>query len=111
MPACDHKVALEAMTYFDAGLIPFKKNILTASVDPIKYYEYRSLALPVISTDFGEMCTRSDIPGVFICRSAADAPELARSALQFQRDPELALSFAQQNTWEARFNATRLFPL
>ncbi|MBD3816648.1 MAG: glycosyl transferase, partial [Halothiobacillus sp.] len=37
LPACDHAVALEAMTQFHVGLIPFKKNALTASVDPIKY--------------------------------------------------------------------------
>lgn len=72
LPACDHAAALEAMTQFHVGLIPFKRNALTASVDPIKYYEYRALGLPVISTDFGEMSFRSGERGVFITQSESD---------------------------------------
>ncbi len=56
------------MAEFDVGLIPFKQNALTAAVDPIKYYEYRALALPVISTDFGEMHERGDLPGLSATR-------------------------------------------
>ena len=40
---------------FTAGLIPFRINRVTASVDPIKYYDYRAFGLPVLSTNFGEM--------------------------------------------------------
>lgn len=43
---------------FDFGLIPFKKNELTNSVDPVKYYEYVAAGLNVITTDFGEMSCR-----------------------------------------------------
>lgn len=110
LPARDHAAALKAMLEFNVGLIPFKKNVLTASVDPIKYYEYRALALPVISTDFGEMRCRSDIPGVFISHSASDAASLVESALQFEHDPEAARVFASQNAWGARFDAAKLFP-
>ena len=41
--ALPHTEALLAMTQFNAGLIPFVENSLTACVDPIKYYEYRAL--------------------------------------------------------------------
>lgn len=110
LPACDHAVALKAMTQFHVGLIPFKKNALTASVDPIKYYEYRALGLPVISTDFGEMSLRTGERGVFITQSVSDAPAMADSAIQFCGDAGDASAFAIQNTWEARFDAAKLLP-
>jgi len=110
LPACDHAVALKAMTEFHVGLIPFKKNVLTASVDPIKYYEYRALGLPVISTDFGEMSLRAGECGVFITQSVSDAPAMADSAIQFCGDAGDASAFAIQNTWEARFDAAKLLP-
>lgn len=108
LPACDHAVALKAMTQFHVGLIPFKKNALTASVDPIKYYEYRALGLPVISTDFGEMSLRAGERGVFITQSVSDIPAMANSAIQFDSDADDASEFAVQNTWEARFDAAKL---
>ncbi|ADC63061.1 glycosyltransferase [Allochromatium vinosum DSM 180] len=110
LPACDHGLALKSMLQFDVGLIPFKSNALTASVDPIKYYEYRALALPVISTDFGEMHFRSDVPGVFVSRSLADMPSLAEAALRFNRDSIDNRLFASQNSWEARFDAAGPLP-
>lgn len=108
MPACDHAEALKAMMAFHAGLIPFKKNALTASVDPIKYYEYRALGLPVISTGFGEMSLREGERGVFITRSLSDVPAMAYSAIQFLGDAVEAGTFAIQNSWEARFDAAKL---
>lgn len=110
LPACDHAAALEAMTQFQVGLIPFKKNELTTSVDPIKYYEYRALGLPVISTDFGEMSFRSGERGVFITQSERDVSAMAEVALQFKGDAGVDRAFAQENTWEARFDAARLLP-
>ena len=109
LPACNHAKALIAMTKFHVGLIPFKKNALTSSVDPIKYYEYRALGLSVISTDFGEMSLRADEDGVFISQSASDLPALAESSVKFKRDADDARAFAIQNTWETRFDAENFF--
>lgn len=108
LPPCMHEVALNAMLEFDVGLIPFKQNELTSSVDPIKYYEYRALALPVISTDFGEMRFRIGFPGVFISHSVEDIAQIAETALNFDRDIEVARNFSSQNSWESRFDATKL---
>ena len=110
LPACGHAEALKAMRQFRVGLIPFKKNELTASVDPIKYYEYRALGLPVISTDFGEMSLRVGEQGVFITHFLSDIPVMVDSALQFLEDESNARTFATQNTWEARFDAAKLLP-
>ncbi len=55
VPHCDIPELLKS---FDYGLIPFKINELTSSVDPVKYYEYTAARLNIISTDFGEMSYR-----------------------------------------------------
>lgn len=108
LPACDHASALKAMTQFHVGLIPFKKNALTASVDPIKYYEYRAFGLPVISTDFGEMRLRNHELGVFISQYTNDVPVIADAAIQYDKNTENSNEFAVQNTWESRFDAAKL---
>ncbi len=112
IPPCDHESALVAMRNFDIGLIPFKKNELTASVDPIKYYEYKALGLPVISTDFGEMSYRRKEAGTFISCGHADIPMLVKEALKYGRSSiEWRQYFVLENSWEARFDATQIMPV
>lgn len=53
--AVQHSEIPKLLASFDFGLIPFKKNELTNSVDPVKYYEYVAAGLNVITTEFGEM--------------------------------------------------------
>lgn len=103
-PACDHRTALNSMLEFDVGLIPFKVNALTESVDPIKYYEYKGVSLPVLSTCFGEMKTREKEIGVFISRSLYDLESLARQALELESLFQLTEEFVQRNSWDSRFD-------
>lgn len=103
-PECDHRSALEFMTHFDVGLIPFKLNALTISVDPIKYYEYKALGLPIISSSFGEMRFRYKEDGVYIANSVNDVPRLAEIALKFKYIKDEAHSFANNNSWTYRFD-------
>lgn len=107
-PPCDHRAAMEAMSEFDVGLIPFKKNDLTASVDPIKYYEYRAIGLPVISTDFGEMKLRAGEEGTFLSVDYRDIPDLVEEALRCEIDHEAVEQFIVGNTWESRFGSARI---
>lgn len=53
-----NKEARRHMRDFSFGLIPFKDNPLTHSVDPIKFYEYLASGVPVLTTLFGEMRNR-----------------------------------------------------
>ncbi|HDT5864604.1 TPA: hypothetical protein QHB43_004586 [Aeromonas hydrophila subsp. hydrophila] len=53
--AVQHCEIPKLLSSFDFGLIPFKLNELTNSVDPVKYYEYVAAGLSVITTEFGEM--------------------------------------------------------
>ncbi|MCD2511087.1 glycosyl transferase [Comamonas endophytica] len=110
LPGRSHPAALGAMREFDVGLIPFLSNDLTASVDPIKFYEYRALNLPVISTRFGEMALRAQEPGTFISLSEQDTAALADAALALANDCAAAREFAARNTWKRRFDAAQLLP-
>lgn len=107
-PPCSHKDALTRMLSFDVALIPFLKNELTSSVDPIKYYEYRALGLSVISTSFGEMAYRNEQDGVYLCDNATEIKLAIEQALAYRTSPELINRFKSANSWEARFNAAEL---
>jgi hypothetical protein len=109
LPPLVHAQAMEAMREFDVGLIPFKKNTLTASVDPIKYYEYRALGLPVLSSTFGEMARRGVQDGVFLLKDGEDPRLVFQQALHYQCDQQEILRFREQNDWEKRFAASELF--
>ena len=106
LPPCSHEAAILAMQDFDVGLIPFKRNDLTASVDPIKYYEYRAMGLPVISTDFGEMAFREGKEGTFLSRELHDIKDQVQNALRYKADVEKTRQFTAENTWESRFEGT-----
>lgn len=106
LPECGHAQALRAMGAFDVGLIPFKCNALTAGVDPIKYYEYRALGLPVVSTAFGEMALRRGDEAVFIVDRADDVARAAARAAACGPAPDAA--FTRLHRWEARFDGARL---
>jgi hypothetical protein len=107
LPACDHATAMRLMQEFSVGLIPFKRIDLTASVDPIKYYEYRALGLPVISTRFGEMARRDGRAGVFLTDKHSHLANLVRTALAYECEIQ---KFRTANSWEVRFDASDILP-
>jgi len=106
LPACDHATAMKFMQEFSVGLIPFKHTNLTASVDPIKYYEYRALGLPVLSTSFGEMALRDGQAGVFLMNKHSDLANLVRIALESECRIDEMQGFRAENSWAARFDAS-----
>ncbi|WP_434705767.1 glycosyl transferase [Pseudomonas sp. Z1-12] len=108
LPECSHASAIAAMARFSVGLIPFKHNRLTASVDPIKYYEYRALGLPVISTRFGEMALRDREPGVWIVEEGTDLRKTVVEALASQSDCSAVQQFREAHRWAQRFSAINL---
>ena len=52
--AVAHDEVPRVLAGFDVGLIPFRRNPLTAGVNPNKLYEYLAAGLPVVSTPFSE---------------------------------------------------------
>ena len=109
LPACDHYTAMKIMQKISIGLIPFKCTDLTNTVDPIKYYEYRALGLPVISSRFGEMALRDREPGTFIVDEYSDLEPHLKHARSYRYDESEVRAFRCANSWAARFNASELF--
>jgi hypothetical protein len=101
-----HGQALDIMSRFDVGLIPFRLNDLTNAVDPIKYYEYRSLGCFVISTAFGEMVNHaSKDRGVFLLEGNWQ-PKLRKTLDNLEHAGSTFDSEA--NTWSTRFSSSRI---
>lgn len=85
----------------DAGLIPYRLTPLTASVFPMKVYEYLAAGLPVVATPL------PSIAGVEGIETAADAAgtaaALARLLAADSPDARRARSaLADGHSWEAR---------
>lgn len=107
-PPCSHQDALKTMLSFDVAVIPFLRNELTSSVDPIKYYEYRALGLPIISTGFGEMEFRGGQDGVYLCDNPEELAPMIDKALAYRTCSDFTDRFKDENSWEARFDSADL---
>lgn len=108
LPATPQHLVYEAMRDFTVGIVPFTVDELTDFVDPVKYYEYRALGLPVLSTRFGEMRERGAADHVLFfdeLGAATDIPGLCREA---GRAGEVT-AFRDANCWNRRFDALDLF--
>ena len=105
---CPQPAAVEHLRAFACGLIPFRQSPLTAAVDPIKYYEYRGMGLPVLSTRFGQMAARGTADGVFMVgraggrRGAPRAPPSPTGP-----DAAAVARFRAENDWETRLRTRR----
>ena len=109
LPPCSHDHAMAAMKEFDIGLIPFKLTELTASVDPIKFYEYRAVGLPIISSAFGEMTMRGSMNGVYLIGEGFNLTETINKALEYQPNLEEIKKFRVENSWLRRFELAQIF--
>lgn len=98
----------EAIRGFSIGLIPFKNNELTEFVDPVKYYEYRALGIPVLSTRFGEMRLRGKDDCVFFIEDAHTSAQVRQIGLS-KPDAAATAAFIAANQWDVRFNALDIF--
>ena len=108
LPACDHELAMKIMQDFTVGLIPFKRNNLTCSVDPIKYYEYRSIGLPILSSRFGGMISRDGESGIFFIDKYADLALKIKQALTYQYQANEVQNFRNRNSWTKRFDECQI---
>jgi hypothetical protein len=109
LPACKHSEVARQLARFSAGLIPFRKNALTAGVDPIKYYEYRAAGLPVLSTSFGEMAFRGCDDGVYFLDRGGEEKAIVSAALDHRCQAAEALQFRLDNDWDSRFLRSSCF--
>jgi glycosyltransferase involved in cell wall biosynthesis len=88
---------------FAVGLIPFRITDLTSGVDPIKFYEYRSMGVPVWSTAFGEMQSRGRTEGVTHISRESSWQNLWKRARTTRANAEEIASFRAEVDWSRRF--------
>lgn len=102
LPPCRHDKVSDHLATFDVGLIPFKVNGLTESVDPIKYYEYRAMGLPIITTKFGQMKCRGEVRGVYFADENSDMKTI-ENALRCELSEKETEIWRSENSWTHRF--------
>ena len=87
---------------FDAALIPFRINALTAATNPIKLYEYFAFGLPVVSLPLAEL---EPFGGLVYTAATPEAfARQVRAAVQ-ERSPGLCQerqAIAARETWDHR---------
>jgi teichuronic acid biosynthesis glycosyltransferase TuaH len=91
---------------FDVALIPFKKDDVSASIFPLKLFEYLGAGKPVVAIDFNPDLVEFTGDTVIYCadpdsfaRATEDAVRQDSEALKARR-----LKIASENTWEKRID-------
>lgn len=94
--------------YSDVSIIPFKINNLTNSITPVKLYEYMSVGLNVVSTNFKEMNYISS--PAYIAKNYDEFCEYILQAIENKdKNREKNIKFAKENTWEKRFEEIKKY--
>lgn len=104
----DYKQIPNYLYYSDVGIIPFKVNNLTDSITPIKLYEYMSVGLNVVSTNFKEM--KYIISPAYVAKSYDEFYKNIVKAIESKnKNKENNVKFAKENTWEKRFEKIKQY--
>ncbi|QDT93027.1 glycosyltransferase family protein [Gimesia algae] len=102
-PALPREELVEQIKLFSVGIIPFKKNELSQGVDPIKFYEYRGLGKPVLSTQFGTMPEHARQGGILFFEET-DLNQCVEQSLQMVPTTIEIESFRKTSDWSTRFS-------
>jgi glycosyltransferase involved in cell wall biosynthesis len=87
------------------AIIPFKINMLTENVDPLKAYEYLATGVPVVSTKIGRV---KDLP-VFIGNNKEDFVSKIKQAIRsdsLEKRVERSLE-VKKFAWEMKYNTIK----
>ena len=92
------------LQHMDVGIIPFQKNELTKSVNPVKLYEYSAAGKPTVATHFSDdLTTMRD--KIFLAETKEEFVSQIQTALRKSNDAafagELRL-FAREHDWHAK---------
>ena len=88
---------------FNAAMLPFLVNDLTASVDPVKLYEYLALGKSVVSTDLPEVRKFRSL--VRIAKDHDDFLTCLKEEVARPYGPTMArrrFEFVQEHSWDRR---------
>lgn len=93
------------LKYSDVGIIPFKRNELTNSVNPIKLYEYLACGLPVVSTNLDEV--KAINSPCLIAESPEEFVNLIQVAYERGKNKPEFFEFVKRNSWDNRFELVK----
>ncbi|WP_316844655.1 glycosyltransferase [Pedobacter psychrodurus] len=91
---------------FDIAMVPFKKDEVSATIFPLKLFEYLGTGRPVISTDFNMDLLEFTFDSVRYCHNAGDFSDAISFYLKNDSQEAKAnrLSIAADNTWSRRLS-------
>ncbi|GHB61437.1 glycosyltransferase [Persicitalea jodogahamensis] len=96
--------APSVMKGYDLCIIPFKKDEHSASIFPLKLFEYLGAGKPVVISDFNPDLADFTLGSVAMCATPAAFVEAIQEALDNDSDERRAerISVASKNTWKQR---------
>jgi teichuronic acid biosynthesis glycosyltransferase TuaH len=88
---------------FDIAMIPFKKDEVSATIFPLKLFEYLGAGKPVVITDFNPDLKDYTEDAVSFCADATSFTNALNTILATDSDEQKAerLTVANKNTWDA----------
>jgi len=97
-----HDTVADYITNFDVGLLPYRINLETRNISPLKMYEYLAAGLPVVSTRIPAAERNTDV--LRIAGEPADFIDECRLAMEEHNKDKVKdrIVFARANTWDAR---------
>lgn len=89
---------------FDVAIIPFRKDELSATVFPLKLFEYLGAGKPVVATDFNMDLVEFTGDVVAFCPDAESFSAALETALESENSElvEKRIAIAAEHTWEKR---------
>ncbi|WP_461464863.1 glycosyltransferase [Mucilaginibacter sp.] len=91
---------------FDIAIIPFKKDEVSATIFPLKLFEYLGAGKPVITTDFNPDLKDYTKDAVTFCADAIAFNQAINTTLATDNEQNKAerQAVANENTWDASAN-------
>ncbi|PFK21278.1 hypothetical protein [Bacillus cereus] len=100
----EHSRLIENKELYDVLIMPFIRNELIESVDPVKLYEYIAFEKPIISVYYPEIERFNDY--VYFYKNQQEFFELIKKInfndLETKFEKELGHAFLENNTWSKR---------
>jgi teichuronic acid biosynthesis glycosyltransferase TuaH len=89
---------------FDIAIIPFKKDEVSATIFPLKLFEYLGAGKPVAITDFNPDLKEYTYGAVSFCSDADEFDKAINDILKNDTPEKQAerIAVAQKNTWDIR---------